>query len=336
MHYYHQEKTSLNTAKLAEMARRFEQLQQLSGLAQLLGVPASTIEKIGQKQEYHSFYVPKPGGQKRFIQHPAPALKGLQQTLNKYLQASYYGVRPAAAQGFVICPNDDPRPRNIYTNALMHQQGEWFLNIDLKDFFHSITLTHLRNLYRCVFGFPPELTQTLIQLTAFQGRLPMGAPTSPILSNFVCLFLDDQFQQLANALNATYTRYADDITLSFSAEPPAHLMREVQTIVLRHGFSIQPEKLSLRQRCEQPEITGLIIGEGPTPQLSKNWIKRLKEEIRVLRWLMSEAVRERGLFHAYALEKFRQSIQGQVSFVGFVLGKDTRTYRKLAMKVIGL
>jgi hypothetical protein len=52
-----------------------------------------------------------------------------------------------------------------------------------------------------------------------------------------------------------------------------------------------------------------------------------------LRWLTSTAVRERGLFHAWTFDQFRQSVHGQVEFVGFVLGKESGEYRKLAAAV---
>jgi len=44
-------------------------------------------------------------------------------------------------------------------------------------------------------------------------------------------------------------------------------------------------------------------------------------------------VRERGLFHAYVFERFRQSVQGQLAFVGFIMGKDHSEYRKLSAKI---
>lgn len=96
---------------------------------------------------------------------------------------------------------------------------------------------------------------------------------------------------------------------------------------------VNENKVRLQNRLEQPEITGLVLGRGSKPTLSKGWLKRLKQEIRMYRWLMTEAVRERGLFHAFVFDRFRRSVQGQVSFVGFVLGKDHTEYRKLLLKV---
>ncbi len=328
-------KSELRIRQLAGLSDHFQALTDPAGLGRLLGVPENTLLQLAGHPQYHSFYIPKPGGQKRFIQHPAPALKVLQQRLNRYLQAVYYGLRPDCAQGFLLCPQDDPQPRNIYTNALAHCKSEWFLNVDLQDFFHTVTLTHLRNLFRHLFFFPPALTNVLTGLTTCQGRLPMGAPTSPVLSNLVCLLPDHQLTILAEQAGAVYTRYADDMTFSFAAQPRPAFLEAVRQILLLQNFKLNEAKLRLQSRLEQPEITGLVIGRGPLPTLSKPWLRRLKEEVRMLRWLLSEAVRERGIFHAYVFDRFRQSVRGQVEFVGFVLGKDDRVYRKLAGKGLG-
>ncbi len=87
-------KSELNTAQLANLSQRFESLSTVPGLAQLLGVTEQTLLSITSKQEYITFYIPKPGGEKRLIEHPTTKLKELQHTLNRYLQAVYYGVKP--------------------------------------------------------------------------------------------------------------------------------------------------------------------------------------------------------------------------------------------------
>lgn len=330
MYTFSEQKSALHTTQLATLGQRFEALNDVQGLAKLLGVSEAVIAKHVDKPVYHTFHIPKPGGRKRLIQHPTAALKAIQQVLNHYLQAVYFGVKPDSAYGFILSPVDELRPRNIYSNALAHSKGEWFLSFDLQDFFHTVTLTQLRDLFRRVFFFPPELTAALTGLCTYQGRLPMGAPSSPVLSNLCCLFFDFQLEQLAASAKAVYTRYADDLTFSFRQAPPPGFGDQVRQVVLRHGFVVNESKVRLQTRLEQPEITGLVLGKKVLPVPGKAWLKRLKQEIKMYRWLMSEAVRERGLFHAWVFDRFRQSVAGQVEFVGFILGKDHSEYRKLA------
>ena len=54
----------------------------------------------------------------------------------------------------------------------------------------------------------------IAQLVCYKGKLPQGAPTSPIISNMICSPLDTQLTQLAKRYKLVYTRYADDITFS--------------------------------------------------------------------------------------------------------------------------
>ncbi len=326
-------RTDLSTVQLKSLGDHFTAITDVAGLARLLGIAETTLRKAAAKQDYLSFHIPKPGGEKRLIQHPATALKTIQQNLNRYLQAVYCGVRPDCAYGFILSPADELQPRNIYFNALRHSKSEWFLQVDLKDFFHTVTKTHLKNLFRHLFFFPPDLTAVLTDLCTCHGRLPMGAPTSPVLSNFACLFLDHQLEILSQKHRAVYTRYADDITFSFADAPPADFLENVRAVILHQGFVVNEKKVRLQSRLEQPEITGLVLGKGSKPALSKTWLKHLKQEIRVYRWLMSEAVRERGLFHAFVFDRFKKSVLGQIEFVGFVLGKDHSEFRKLAGKV---
>lgn len=333
MYYYQHVKTELTTAQLREVAGRFESLETVSELAQLLKKDVSTLKKHGESPQYQEFYVPKPGGEKRFIQHPNPNLKAIQSELNRFLQASYFAVKPSTVHGFIICPSDNPQPRNIYTNALAHVRGHWFLNIDLEHFFHTVTTQHVQDLFRYVFGFPKELATALTQLCCYKNRLPMGAPSSPVVSNFVLYFLDGYFEKLARAHEGTYTRYADDLTFSFPRPPEESFTDLVRHALLTHNFRINEKKLRIQGRLELPEITGLCVGHGSKPMLSKSWLKTLKKEITVYRWLVSEAVLRRGQFQAWLFDPFRKSLEGQVEFAGFVLGKSDRGYQKLQARM---
>ncbi len=333
MYRYTHHRTELNTAQLRQLGERFEGLQSTAELAILLKKDIGTLTRMAASPKYESFYVPKPGGEKRFIENPEPGLKGVQSELNRYLQAVYYDIKPDCAHGFIVSPTDNPKPRNIYTNALAHVRGHWFLNLDLADFFHSVTERQVNELFRFTFGFEPELALLLAKLCCCQGRLPMGAPSSPAVSNFVFYFLDYHFTELTRAREGTYTRYADDLTFSFPRPPDDDFLDRVRHALLMRGYTLNEQKVRLQGRLDGPEVTGLLIGEGPLPQLSKPYLKTLKKELAVFRWLYDEVVQRRGLFPPWQLEPFRKSLAGQIEFAGFVLGKKDRVYRKLVGKM---
>ena len=60
-------------------------------------------------------------------------------------------------------------------------------------------------------------TEVLIPLSRFltiEGKLPLGFPTSPVISNAIFLGADKELQALAERTGAVYTRYSDDISMS--------------------------------------------------------------------------------------------------------------------------
>ena len=333
MHYFIQTKSELSALQLVKLAGLFETVEDAAGLAALLKKDAGQLEQLSHHPAYQEFHIAKPGGAKRFIQHPNAALKAVQTELNRYLQAVYYKVRPASVHGFVVSPNDETRPRNIYTNAQVHVKGAWFLNIDLQDFFHHVTEKMIRELFTSIFAFDPDLAGLLTGLTTYKGRLPMGAPTSPVLSNFVLYFVDRFMEQLARHNDARYSRYADDLTFSFHVPPGEAFIEEIRRNLESSGFRINEGKVRFQSRMEQPEITGLCIGKATKPTLSKSYLKMLKKEVAIYRWLLEETVQNRALVPVWFFDQFHKSLSGQVEFAGFVLGRSDRVYKKLAGKL---
>ena len=83
--------------------------------------------------------------------------------------------------------------RSIASNAKSHVKKSAVVNLDLKDFFPSITGDRIHGLFRKdPFFFPEDVTNLLTELVCNNGTLPQGAPTSPILSNMICYRLDKQ------------------------------------------------------------------------------------------------------------------------------------------------
>ena len=333
MYSYHAPKSELTQARLREIATRFEHIETPSDLAVLLKKEEPALLKLAAAPKYQEFFIPKPGGEKRFIQHPDTTLKSVQQELNRYLQAVYYFIKPACAHGFIVVPTDEAQPRNIYSNASAHTRSHWFINVDLKDFFHTVTDKHVYALFRYTLGYEELLARLLTRLCCFKGRLPMGAPTSPVISNMVLYFTDYRFMAFAAAEGGIYTRYADDLTFSFVRPPSDSFLDQVRHELLKSGFIVNEKKVRLQGRLDQPEITGLVIGKGNQPVLSRSWLKTLKKEIATYRWLVSETVMKRGMYHAWLFDPFRKSIEGQLEFAGFVLGKTDRTYLKMKTKL---
>ncbi len=328
-HFYSNHHFDLTLAQVDKKAAQFQALKHPGDLAALLKTDAALVKKLAAKPHYFEFKIPKPGGAHRIIHNPQPDLKILQTNLNVFFQCAYYLVKPPCAYGFIPRPSDERKPRNIYFNALQHINADWVINFDLEDFFHSVNSRHLTWIFREYFGFAEPLAEQLIALCSCRGVLPMGAPTSPALSNFACLNLDQDLQQLANLCDGTYTRYADDMTFSLAEEPGGIFHEVVQEKVQQQQFTLNPKKTKRYGRHDPPEVTGLLL-HHPKPDVSANWLKSLKEDIRLYGQLVAPLMFQRGIFHTQVLEKLRFSIRGQINFLAFIRGKEDEMYRKLA------
>jgi RNA-directed DNA polymerase len=179
-------------------------------------------------------------------------------------------VRPHnAAHGFVM-------QRSIVSNAKSHLKSAFVLNVDLKDFFPTISFRRVRGmLIAPPFGLTPLAATCIARIACHKGQLPMGSPCSPVISNALCRRLDQQMKELCKSLRCWYTRYADDITISSRAATfPTDLADSIDgplrrvilsqrliSIVRSNGFEIQDTKTRLQDSRTRQVVTGVIVNK---------------------------------------------------------------------------
>lgn len=248
----------------------FLSLSSVTELASLLECSLQQLTywtKIAPPQKrYRAFEILKRSGTKRSIEAPLPVLLVLQRKLLQVLEAVYEPRAPV--HGFV-------RTRGILTNASLHVRRAWVLNIDLSDFFPSIHFGRVRGIFRAKpFLLPDTVAIAIARLACSQGRLPQGAPTSPIISNIICAKMDGELRRFASEQGAIYTRYADDITFSVrrrgfpqaiaaiaEAEPgifSASLSKSLVAIIENNGFQVNDAKVRIQPWKRSQRVTGLV------------------------------------------------------------------------------
>jgi RNA-directed DNA polymerase len=124
------------------LLERFRSLRRAQDVADLLELDWSQLHYITSRAtgryKYTSFSIPKKTGGVRTIQAPHPTLRILQRKLLKVLELVYQ-PHPAA-QGFV-------KQRGIVSNATPHVGKRLILNLDLQNFFTSITFPRVRGIF---------------------------------------------------------------------------------------------------------------------------------------------------------------------------------------------
>jgi len=305
----------------------FLSIRSLHQLCQLLRTDTRRLEIFLQQPLYRTFSVPKKSGGHRQIEDPKTELKRVLSNLNRYLQSVYLFEKSSAAYGFIVGVNNDNDRRNVLTNARKHVNRPYLLNIDLKDFFHHVTFTKVQEIFQNKpFRFKSNLADVLAGLTTYQGRLPMGAPTSPVLSNFACRGLDEQLITYCSDMLWVYTRYADD--MSFSAKVPfeKEKVRYLRKIIEAESFVINENKVQYFKKNDLKIVTGLLVSDKVS--LTTNYLPDLHREIARLADIM-RAQNEQGQLSTKWVREFKQQIQGRMNFAGFVIGRKHSDYQAL-------
>ena len=267
-----------------QLRDRFYKLEHPKDIASLLEVEYRDLNywiyRTPKQRRYTTFHIRKKYGTPRRIDTPNTNIKILQQKLNQVLRSVYR--RKPSIHGFVLC-------RNVRSNAEQHIRKRWVLNLDLKDFFPSINFGRVRGMFMGKpYRRPERVATVLAHLCCFDGRLPQGAPTSPVISNMICGQMDSQLQRLARANLCTYTRYADDITFSTTSRSfhtaiaamdesgQVQLGQKLKNIIEDNGFTINEEKIWLSARDRRQEVTGITVNELPNlPRKFTNQIRAM-------------------------------------------------------------
>ena len=306
---------------------KFCKLTDIRQLQTILKMPLYQLQLIGQSPPYNHFTIKKKNGGLREIEAPAKNLKDIQDILNDYLQSVYWFHKTEAAYGFILNLKNDKNPRNIKTNGEKHIGCKYLLNVDLKDFFHQVNWSMILDVYmKPPFNFKFELAELLTNLTTYNGRLPMGTPTSPVLSNFASIQLDNDLLALARNENLMFTRYADDLSFSSNSMITRDHFIAIEELLKKHHFEINQEKVKFYEVNDAKEVTGLIIGEKRVllPQnyfdeLS-SWLDKLKTVIEIK--CLSGNFKQ----HEKWLKKFLQQIEGKLQFIAMIYGDDSEKY----------
>lgn len=273
------------------VARSLPVLASPADVARALGLSVAQLRwlcfhnEAAERTHYVTFQIPKRSGGLRTISAPHRTLATAQRWILDNVLAKLEVEPPA--HGFV-------RGRSTVTNATPHLGQDVVINVDLKDFFPTITFPRVRGLFTKL-GYSPAAATVLALITTEPPRLPaeydgqkyaiavgpralpQGAPTSPAISNQISRRLDRRLMGIARKYGWTYTRYADD--LSFSAptgkrgEIPLMLAR-IRAVIVGEGFAVNPQKGRVQRRARRQEVTGIVVNDKPG--IARTEVRRLR------------------------------------------------------------
>ena len=292
----------------------FNYLESKEELAFLLNIPIRKLTYILYIKRPDSFYttfeIPKHNGKSRIIHAPQSDLKKLQSNLAT--QLSLY-VENYTKESSII-PNIShafSKGKSIITNASIHRNKRFIVNIDLKDFFDQFHFGRVRGFFHKnkYFNMSIDVATIIAQISCYKGKLPQGAPTSPIITNLICNILDMHIVNIAHKYNLNYTRYADDLTFSTNNKnfPKKYnvFFNELETEINNFGFEINPDKTRFVFNTSHQEVTGLVVNKRI------NVCKQFYKETRA----MADALYKNGEFTINEHIGTLNQLEGRFSFI---------------------
>jgi RNA-directed DNA polymerase len=294
------------------------------------------LEEIINNPCYENYSIPKKRGGLRQISKPDNALMAIQKRLNYYLQAYYLWIKPYEVHGFVVNPCYFGFQCNIVENARVHVGKKHVLNIDLKDFFSNITARRVKALFSSdIFDFPEQLATALTLLTTYEGRLPTGAPTSPVISNFVCQQLDADLSNFCKQSNLAFTRYADDLTFSSDDAISDDEILDLINLIRENRFEINEKKIRLKSFNQKQTVTGLTVNEKVN--VSRKLLRKIRAMLHDLAVNGEETAVQRHFGYSIVqkqhITEFRNRLSGYINFVGMVRGRNDSIYLKFKFEL---
>lgn len=261
---------------------KFNQLQTKDEFAKLLGLKNDKyinylLYNIQTDNLYTTFTIPKKNGGERIIHAPKKELKFLQKKLADILWECYLESLESKSKDknfkIPVLSHAFEKGKSIITNSQMHRNKKYILNIDLKDFFDSFNFGRVRGFFikDRDFAVSPEIATVIAQIACYQGKLPQGAPSSPIITNLITRILDYRIVKIAKKYRFTYSRYADDMTFSTNRELNSNKLRaskelenfltELEKVIVSSSFEINPKKTRLSNNMQRQEVTGLVVNK---------------------------------------------------------------------------
>jgi RNA-directed DNA polymerase len=221
------------------------------------------------QRAYTTFHLAKRTGGARLIDRPTSSLRFVQ----RWILRNILDRLRTTPHSFGF-----ERGSKLRRHAEQHAGARAVLTLDIENFFPSISVAQVTQVYR-IAGYQSPAASILARLCTCRGALPQGAPTSPRLANLVCFRMDRRLSRYAEREGLVYSRYADD--MSFSAATALDLVRSrpfISHIIRDSGFRLNSGKSRLVGPQGRKTVTGLVLAQD-TVGIGRRRLRELRARI---------------------------------------------------------
>lgn len=242
------EQFMLRSTKVNSEEQTLEQLNNITAMIQIFLMTHGSPSEM-----YHTFKIPKRSGGMRTINAPNPELMEFMRTLQPWFSYKLNALPHDSAYAYV-------HNRDCHKALKRHQsiKSNWFLKLDLKDFFNNCDSAFIRKQLRNLYPFALMKDEAydyfityLTSLVTKDDGLPQGTPLSPVLTNLIMVAIDHDINKDLNAYfkdkdqTFMYTRYADDMLISSNKEMTASIIvKLINQVLVKYNdkLKVNPSK----------------------------------------------------------------------------------------------
>lgn len=227
-------------------------------IAAAIGISPKLIGYMIRKpsDHYRSFKIGKRGGGERNIDSPRVFLKTIQYWIADYLLYNLK-VHPRCFSY--------QKKKSIVQNATLHENKKYVANFDIENYFGSVSSDGIYNLL-IRNKLENNLSEVVSKIVTYRNKLPQGAPTSTILSNAYLYDFDEELFGLTKKMHLTYSRYADDITVSGdNRDAIQKIILKTQDELKKYGLSLNNKKTRIASMFSQQKVTGIVVNNKAKP-----------------------------------------------------------------------
>lgn len=231
-------------------------------------------------KRYKEHQIKKRSGGLRLIAQPTKELKFLQRIL---VEHELHRLPISSAATAYI------KGSSIKNHAEQHAKNRYLLKLDFKDFFPSITAAPINEMLIKHTNYSMEerfiITQILLRAPKNEKilRLSIGAPSSPLLCNWVMNEFDEEVLSYCDSRKIAYSRYADD--MAFSTNHP-RVLDEAKTFIEQLlekqtslGLSLNQDKTVNVSTKNNRTLTGLVLSNSGTVSVGRDKKRLIRAQV---------------------------------------------------------
>ena len=214
-----------------------------------------------------------------------------------------------------------------------HITNDTFLKTDIHAYFESIDFKTLENKYlQCASpnGDRKTIWTGALKACFYEGHLPIGFVSSPVLSD---LYLHDLDVKYGKIEGITYTRYADDLIISNSGKDAADKLAEIRDLLQRDigqlGLELNKKKTYIRKLNQSGDAIHLLGLNMVKRESKENEITVSDGYIREVSKELCQLIADKSHLEDFEAKKRFVEVMGKIDYIKHVSQKSAAKLKKM-------